>query len=80
MTAIHRGNLLPRQFFLQKSHVIVHFSKKWNFFSVGYLALDVSLSTKCKQIIFSNNFFKTEKMSNELLLPQHFTDLVIYFV
>ena len=39
----------------------------------------VSLSTKCKQTFFQI-IFLTEKMSNELLLPQSFTDLVVYFV
>jgi len=35
-----------------KNYCFSSFQKKMDFFSVGYLALVVSLSTKCKQIIF----------------------------
>jgi len=59
----------------QKFVSTAHFRRKY-FFSVGYLALVVSLSTNCKQIFFSNSFFKDSE--NEKSIIASTTDQIIF--
>jgi len=46
--------------------------KKRYFFSVGYLRLVVCLSTKCKQIICSNNFLEDSENEQTIIFATTF--------